>query len=264
MFFYAGGLILSVAALFICWGQLIITRGQVKSLELEYNLLEEEFQDLQALTSGTEQANEDLRQQVDKLRQTSSPAVDASTSEAPVVIPPIATLTPEQQRMVDAGRQFVLGRSDDHVKPRSPEEEAALQERIRKRRAIRAQLDVTRRQHAVAYQEGLQARADFFHAIPEEGLPAELLREKESVVSSLEELKQIHIDLTEGGQDPAERRRLSRRKDEIKKQLPEMMARQRKILLADLATEGLGLSEEETLRFLEYMQQLDDMAQGRL
>lgn len=264
LFFYAGGFFLSLSALFVCWSKLETTRGEVTSLVIKRTLLEEELQTLQALRDGTEQANVALREQVDTLRGVSSSDIGSAPAVTPAVLPPRPTLTPEQQRMVDAGRQFVLGRSDDHVKPRTPAEEAALQERIRVRRVMRARLDVTRRQHAATYQEGLQSRADFFNAIPEEGLPVELLQEKEAVVSGLEELKQIHAALTEGGQDPAERRRLSRRKDEIKKQLPEMMNRQRRILLADLATEDLGLTEEETLRFLEYMQQLDSMAQERL
>ncbi len=221
----------------------------------EAELSRRHMADLQARNQGLEEANLLLHEQLERARF--RPILLEEAAEVP---PTAAELTPEQQRMLEHGRAFVLGRSDEVESTLSPVEQAALEERARKRREWRQAQDHSRQQQVQNYQQDLQTRQEFFASIPLEGLPANEQQEVRDLVQGLGELRELHAALSAGGQEPAERRAMSSRMRSLKKELPEQMKFQRELLLGDFALQGLGLEREEAVAFLEYMRKLDSLS----
>jgi hypothetical protein len=141
----------------------------------------------------------------------------------------------------------------------TPEEIAAQEEEEKRRQEWQEERERRRAEFRERISNEIDMRKAFFAQIPTEGLAEEYQESHARLMEALDEV-QAKMDVFGNSEmDRNERRAAMREMWQTGQEISGLMTMQRDVLLNDYAQQALGLNENQTQEFIEYMQTVDQM-----
>lgn len=235
------------------WFALDRTQSRSEELVRRLEASRSELSEALSLKEGLEEANDDLRARVARLRE-APPLATLNTEEFEEVVPDEETLSVPEVRRGRPGRG-----EEEESRERTPEEMAEREEREERRR----QWEEERRQRRAEFRERVETELDhrkaFFAQISTEGLAPEYKQAHERLMVALDEVGEKMAAVTEEDLSRRERWQMMREMRSDARELSDLMDMQRDVLLNDYAQQALGMDNDEVRDFIEYMKTVEEM-----
>lgn len=223
------------------------------SLSARVGTLMSDNVELASSREGLRQANEDLRAQLDQLRNAPPPQY-AQVEDLPpltVQLPP-AMPDPEEEEVA------VVSMERPERPARTPEEEEQAQARREAWEARRQEWEQRREEFRDRVVGEAQERRAFFAQVSMEGLAPEYRESHERLLGAMEEVEVLVSSLNNPELDREQQRELRRELGGIARELQGLMSTQREILLNDFA-QALGYNGEDARSFIDYIETVNQM-----
>lgn len=236
-----------------------LTREKNESEEMARRLeaARSELADVVSIKDGLEEANADLRERVETLREAPPLAtLNASRIEDAVSEAEMASARDMRQAQFADDEEDEV---DEEAREPTPEEIAAQEERAERRRQRIEERQRRRAEFSERVQTEIDHRKAFFSQISTEGLAPEYKEAHERLMASLDEAREKMAALTSEDLSRRERWQMMREMRGDARELSNLMDMQRDVLLNDYAQQALGLDGEQTQGFIDYMKTVEEM-----
>lgn len=226
-------------------------------LSRELRETEERLDSAQAVGSGLAEANDQLLKRLETLQQTvvrqevlyaSRPVVEVEAVPEWEFLPAVVEEVEELAERNDS-------RNTEAEEVLTPEQVAEREER-------RAEREQRREEFRQRMRTDLQRRKDFFSQITVEGLAPEYREAHEKLMQSMTEMEGLMDVMGDPSLSSEERRDAGRALWRQSREASGLMSMQRDVLLNDYAEYHLGLDQQNTQEFIEYMQTVNQMTTG--
>jgi uncharacterized protein YoxC len=223
-------------------------------LSRELREKEDELESVQAVRRGLKQANEQLLTRLDSLQQTVV-LQEHRFAQRPVVE---VEAVPEWEFLPTVEEVEDLAASNNS----QDEEQTLTPEQVAEREERRAEREERREEFRDRMRTDLQTRKDFFSQITVDGLAPEYQESHRNLMRGLTAIEALMDQMADTSLSTDERRELGRNLWQQSREVSNLMTMQRDVLLNDFAEYHLGLNQESTREFIEYMQTVNQMTTG--
>lgn len=226
-------------------------------LSRELRAKEDELDSVQALRTGLADANKQLMSRLENLQQTVVQQEIRISQRPPEEVErlPEWEFLPileeaEEEEPIQGNRSRELG------------EEALTPEQLAEREERRAEREKRREEFRERMRSDIAARKDFFSQITLDGLAPEYREAHQKLMESMTEMESLMDLISDDTLSSDERRDARRSLWRRARESSGLMSLQRDVLLNDFAEFHLGLDQENTREFIEYMQTVNQMTTG--
>jgi len=206
---------------------------------------------LHAERNGLRAANEDLWRQLEDMRNLTAnlPEPYMEPLPQPVTLLPPAAIEEE-------GRLAVMERAE--ARERTPEEEAAREQRRQEWEARRTEMEQRRADFRNQIVSESQFRREFFSQISTDDLAPEYKASHERLLGMMEQTEGVVAALSDPELSGEEQRELRRDLGRMAVEMQGLLRTQREILLNDYA-QALGFHGQEARQFIDYLETIQQM-----
>lgn len=248
-------IVVSSVVLSMLW---ILEQQTTTRLSRELREIEDQLDSVQAVRSGLAEANDQLQKRLETLQQTVVQQ-EVRYAQRPVMeveAVPEWEFLPAVVEEVDEWSERTNPRNLDR------EEEVLTPEQIAEREERRAEREQRREEFQQRMRTDLQTRKDFFSQITVEGLSLEYREAHEELMQSMTEMEKLMDVVGDPSLSAEERRDAGRTLWRRSREASGLMSMQRDVILNDYAEYHLGLDQQNTQEFIEYMQTVNQMTTG--
>lgn len=207
---------------------------------------------LQAERNGLRSANDDLFRQLDEMRD-----LTANLPE-PVMEPMPVTMLPAAAPEDDDAEETLTAMQRPEPRERTPEEEAAREQRRQEWEARREEMEQRRADFRNQLVSESQFRREFFAQVSTEGLAPEYRASHERLLTVMEEAETMLASLSSAELTAEEQREIRRNLGQMAGEMQGLFRTQREILLNDYA-QAMGFQGEEARQFIDYIETIQQM-----